>query len=146
MDKATFAAATHSCKLGKWMDSDGARKPTGRCRGAGGVRFFVRAARTIHSASSLALQTHDTGDDATSTRAVTDMHRLSSLLVAGCLNSIAWPPPKNERTDAGDDDPEPLLLSVLGMDERQRGCWKWSSPGTAARQCASSRNPQRRLA
>jgi len=68
------------------MDSDGAKEADGVGAEARAVfDSLFEPHEQFHSASSLALQTHDTGDDATSTRAVTDMHRLSSLLVSRLL-------------------------------------------------------------
>ena len=76
----------HSCKLGKWMDSDGANEADGVGPAARAIfDSLFEPHEHFHSASGQALQLHDAGNEAGSAAAVTEMHRLSALLVTRLL-------------------------------------------------------------
>jgi hypothetical protein len=76
----------HSCKLGKWIDSAGPDEATEVGPAARAVfDSLLEPHEQFHAASGKALEMQAAGQNGEATRAITDMHRLSSLLVTRLL-------------------------------------------------------------
>jgi hypothetical protein len=76
----------HSCKFGRWLDSDGPKEAAELGEDAKALfDGILEPHRQFHEASKAALELHKAGDQAQSAQKVTDMHRLSSDLVEKLL-------------------------------------------------------------
>lgn len=72
----------HSCKFGRWLDSDGPHEATSLGDDARAIfDSIIEPHERFHDASAQALRLHDAGDLEQSRQKVTEMHRLSSQLV-----------------------------------------------------------------
>lgn len=72
----------HSCKFGKWLDSDGPAEVA--AIGADAQSIFdsiIQPHQQFHEVSHQALQAKESGDEPKAASLVTEMHRLSSHLV-----------------------------------------------------------------
>lgn len=76
----------HSCKFGKWLDSDGPHEAI--AIGADAKALFdsiLAPHQRFHEISHEALAAHDAGNKAQEVQKVTEMHQLSSKLVDSLL-------------------------------------------------------------
>lgn len=85
----------HSCKFGRWLDSDGPKEAAEL--GAEAKAIFdaiIEPHRQFHDTSHRALELHDSGNAAEAAQKVTEMHRLSSDLVDKLLKLDRMSSPK----------------------------------------------------
>lgn len=76
----------HSCKFGRWVDSDGPKEASELGNEAQALfDSIIEPHRQFHEASKAALELQGAGDKAQSGQKVTEMHRLSSQLVEKLL-------------------------------------------------------------
>ncbi|MEW5789100.1 MAG: CZB domain-containing protein [Pseudomonadota bacterium] len=76
----------HSCKLGKWLDTDGPAEAAGLGPEAqAAFAALIEPHQRFHEASNQALGLRAAGDTAGCEAQVTEMHRLSATLVGTLL-------------------------------------------------------------
>lgn len=76
----------HSCKFGKWLDSDGPKEAAEIGADAKAIfEAIIAPHERFHQVSHQALAAHDAGNTAEEKQCVTEMHQLSSKLVDNLL-------------------------------------------------------------